>query len=105
MDDVTSVKVSEPAEDLTCKIGELGFLGDMFPLEGASVHELEKHLDFGVVVEHVVALDDVWVVDVAEDLDLPADLAADRVFVVAVDDLEGVDTTRGPVDHLVDGTA
>ncbi|KAH7849328.1 hypothetical protein Vadar_016362 [Vaccinium darrowii] len=31
-------------------------------------------------------LDDVWVVDVAEDLDFTADLTADGVFVVAVND-------------------
>jgi hypothetical protein len=57
------------------------------------------------VVEHVVALDHVRVIHVAEDLDLGADLAAHGVLVVPVDDLERVDAACGAVDHLVDGTA
>ena len=57
------------------------------------------------MVEHVVAFDHVWVVHVAEDLDFGADLAADRVVVVPVYDLEGEDSARGLVDHSVHGTS
>ena len=55
------------------------------------------------VIEHLVALDDVGVVDVAEDLDFAVDLAADGVLVVAVDHLEGVKSGRRAVEDLVDG--
>lgn len=57
------------------------------------------------MIEHVVTLDDVWVVDVAEDLDFTADLTADGVFVVAVDDFEGEDFARWAVEDFVDGAA
>ncbi|PON73710.1 hypothetical protein PanWU01x14_055980 [Parasponia andersonii] len=105
MDDPTAVEVSEPAEGLAGEVGEVLLQGDLLALERAAVHELEEDLDFAVVVEHVVALDHVRVIDVAEDLDLAADLAPDRLLVVAVDHLEGVDLAGGSVDHLVDRPA
>ncbi|PON71036.1 hypothetical protein TorRG33x02_255390 [Trema orientale] len=105
MDDPTAVEVREPAEGLAGEVGEVLLPGDLLALERAPVHELEEDLDFAVVVEHVVALDHVRVIDVAEDLDLAADLAPDRLLVVAVDHLEGVDLGGGPVDHLVDRPA
>ena len=55
------------------------------------------------MVEHVMAFDHVGVVHVTEDLDFGADLAADRVLVVLVYDLEGEDSARGLVDHSVHG--
>jgi len=39
------------------------------------VHELQEHLDFAIVVEHVMALHHIGVVHIAEDLDLGAKLA------------------------------
>lgn len=57
------------------------------------------------MVEHVEALDNVRVVNVAEDLDLAADMEALRLLVVAVDDLESVDPPRWAVEDLVDGAA
>lgn len=78
---------------------------DLLSLHGSPVHELEQDLDFSVVVEHVVALDHVWVVDVAKDLDLAADLAPDRLLVVPVDHLQRVEPSCRLVDHLVDRAA
>lgn len=57
------------------------------------------------MIEHVVAFNDVRVVDVAEDLDLAADLVANGVFVVAVDDFESVEAAGWTVDDFVDGSA
>lgn len=57
------------------------------------------------MVEHVVALDNVGVVDATEDFDLAADLAADGFLVVAVYDFQRVQTTRRAVDDLVDGAS
>jgi hypothetical protein len=90
--DVATVEVGEPGENLAGKIHELRLAGDVGALQGPPIHELQEHLDFAVVVEHVVALDHVGVVHVPEDLDLRADL-------------ERVDAVRGAVDHLVDDAA
>lgn len=81
------------------------FVRDVFPFEGATVHEFQQDLDFAVVVVHVVTLHHVLVIDVAEDLDLAVDLAADGLLVVAVDHLQGVDAVARSVDDLVDGAA
>lgn len=105
MDDPTAVEVREPAEGLAGQIGEVLLSRDLQTLERAPVHELEQDLDLAVVVEHVVALDHVRVVHIAEDLDLAADLAPDRLLVVTVDHLQRVELPRRPVDHLIDRTA
>ena len=86
--DVAAVEVGEPRKDLVSKIRELRFAGDVGALQRPLIHELQEHLDFAVMVEHVVALDHVGVVHVPEDLDLRADLAAHEVLVGPVDDLE-----------------
>ena len=57
------------------------------------------------MIEHVVAFNDVRVVDIAKDLDLTADRLAYRVFVVAVDDFQSVESARWPVDDFVDGAS
>ena len=57
------------------------------------------------MIEHIVAFNDVRVVDVAEDLDLAADLVANGVFVIAVDDFESVYAAGWTVDDFVDGSA
>ena len=57
------------------------------------------------MIEHIVAFNDVRVVDVAEDLDLAADLVANCVFVVAVYDFESVDAAGWAVDDFVDGSS
>lgn len=76
---------------------------DVRSLEGSAVHVLEQDLDLAGVVEHIVAFDNVKIVDVAEDLDFAADLAAYGVFVVPVDNFEGVVFSGGSVDDFVDG--
>ena len=85
------------------EIGEGWLVVDVSAFEGSSVNILEKDLNLVGVIEHLVALDDVGVVDVAEDLDFAVDLAADGVLVVAVDHLEGVKSGRRAVEDLVDG--
>lgn len=57
------------------------------------------------MIVHVVAFDHVWVVNVAEDLDLAAHLSPDGVLVVAIDHFERVRPVRRPVNHFVDGSA
>lgn len=52
-----------------------------------------------------MALDDVGMIDVTEDLDLAADLETDGVVVVSEDHLESEETTSGAVDDLVDRAA
>lgn len=69
------------------------------------IHVFKEDLDFSIVIIHVMALDDVEVVYVSEDLDFPADLAANGVVVVAIDHLEGVVFTGGAVDNFVDSAA
>lgn len=48
---------------------------------------------------------DVGVVHVTEDLDLPADLTADRLFMVPVDNLEGIRARGRAVDDFVNGAS
>jgi hypothetical protein len=103
--DVATMEVGEPGENLAGKIRELRLARDVGALQGPPIHEPQEHLDFAVVVEHVVALDHVGVVHVPEDLDLRADLTAHKVLVGPADDLERVDAVRGAMDHLVDGAA
>ncbi|GFY88314.1 mitogen-activated protein kinase kinase 4 [Actinidia rufa] len=71
-------------------------------MEGSTVYILEEDLNLASVIEHLVALDDVGVVNVAEDLDFVVDLAANGVLVVAVYHLEGVESGRRAVENLVD---
>ncbi|KAH7845311.1 hypothetical protein Vadar_000560 [Vaccinium darrowii] len=54
---------------------------------------------------HVVAFDEVRVVDISEDEDFTADLVFDGVFVVSVDDFEGVELSGWAVDDFVDCAA
>ena len=103
--DVPPVQVSEPPQDLAGQIRQLVLLRDVLPFERAFVHELQQDLDLAVVVVHVVALHNVRIVHVAEDLDLAVDLATHRLLVVAVDHLEREDAVRWAVDDLVDGAA
>ncbi|KAM1293739.1 hypothetical protein ACFX2H_013753 [Malus domestica] len=93
VDDLPPVEIGEAAEDLPGQIGEGLLVPDV----------LEQDLDLTVVVEQVVALDDVGFIDVAQDFDLAADLAEGFDLVVAVNHLERVKTARGAVDDLVDG--
>lgn len=105
MNDLTPVEIEQAGENLASKISKGRLARDVDPLEGALIHVLEQDLDFAVVVVHVVAPNHVGVIDVAEDLDLAADLEADGVIMVAVDDLEGVVFAGGPVEDFVDGAA
>ncbi|KAM1208078.1 hypothetical protein ACFX2J_013787 [Malus domestica] len=93
VDDLPPVEIGEAAEDLPGQIGEGLLVPDV----------LEQDLDLAVVVEQVVALDDVGFIDVAQDFDLAADLAEGFDLVVVVNHLERVKTARGAVDDLVDG--
>lgn len=77
----------------------------MAALQGASVHVFQQDLNLATVIKHVMALDDVSVVDVTHDLDLPTDLTADRVLVVTVDYFEGVQLARWAMDDFVDCAA
>lgn len=52
-----------------------------------------------------MAADHEGIIGGAEDLNLTADLAANVVVVVAVDDLQRVDAPRGTVPHHPDGAA
>lgn len=105
MNDFTAVEVEEAGKDLTGEIGEGRLVVDVGPFEGATVHVFEEDLDLPVVIEHVVAFDNVRVVDVAEDEDFTADLVSDGVFVVSVDDFEGVELYGWAVDDFVDSAA
>lgn len=78
---------------------------DVYAFERSSIHEFEENLNFAAEIEHVVASDDVWIVDVAENLDLAVDLEADGVFGVAVDDFQGVGFAGVAVEDFVDGAA
>ncbi|KAL2243132.1 UNVERIFIED_CONTAM: hypothetical protein Sindi_0431200 [Sesamum indicum] len=80
-------------------------MGDVGTLKGSLVHVLEEHLNFPIVIEEIVAFDDVRVVDIAKDLDFAAHLNADGVVVVAIDDFEGVEFAGGSVKDFVDGAA
>jgi hypothetical protein len=57
------------------------------------------------VIEHVVAFNDVRVVNVTKDLDLTADRVPYGVFVVSVDDFQSVEAARWTVDDFVDGAS
>lgn len=80
-------------------------MGDVCTLKGSLVHVLKEDLNFPIVIEQVVAFDDVRVVDVAEDLDFAAHLIAYGVFVVAVNHLESVEFTSGAVEDFVNSAA
>ncbi|KAM1592012.1 hypothetical protein TB1_035282 [Malus domestica] len=103
VDDLPPVEIGEAAEDLPGQIGEGLLVPDVLALQRPAVHVLEQDLDLAVVVEQVVALDDVGFIDVAQDFDLAADLVEGFDLVVAVNHLERVKTARGAVDDLVDG--
>ncbi|KAF1865793.1 hypothetical protein Lal_00021794 [Lupinus albus] len=105
VDDVAAVEVGEAAKDLTRKISEVLLVRYVLPFEGTAIHELKEDLDLGVVIVHVVTLHHVLVVNVAEDLDLTVDLSANGLLVVAVDDLESVESVGGTVNGLVDCAA
>lgn len=75
----------------------------MGTFQGTAIHELEEDFDFAVTVVHVVALDDVRVVNVAKDLDLTADLTSHRFLVIPIDHLQSKEPAGQPVDHLVNG--
>lgn len=105
VDDPAAVEVGEADENLSGEMGEGALVADAGAFQGPPIHVLQQHLDLAVVIEHVKALDDVGVVDAPEDLDLAADLEADGIVVVAVDDLEGVESAGGTVADLVDGPA
>ena len=57
------------------------------------------------MVIHFVAFDDVRMVHVTEDLDLPTDLTANRLFVVSIYDFEGIRARRSAVDNFVNGAS
>ncbi|GFY91788.1 MAP kinase kinase 5 [Actinidia rufa] len=108
------MEVVEAGEDMAGKIGE-GVPSRDPPLTysrrtrrqqiqgGPAVDKLEEDLNLAGMIEHLVALDDVGVVDVAEDLNFAVDLSAYGVLVVAVYHLEGVESDRQAVEDLVDG--
>lgn len=77
----------------------------MCTLEGPTVHVFKEDFNLTGVIEHIVALNHVEVVNVSKDLDFPADLAADVVLVIPVNNLEGVELSGGTVEDFVDGTA
>ncbi|KAI4329495.1 hypothetical protein MLD38_027879 [Melastoma candidum] len=90
VDDLAAVEVGEAGEDLVGQVGELELVAQVDALQGTAVHELQEDLNLAIVVVHIMAPDHIGVVDVAEDLNLSADLEADGVLiVVAVDNLEG----------------
>lgn len=105
MDDAAAMEIREAAENLASQIGEMMFLRDVRSFQRAPIHVLEKNLDFAVVIEHIVALDHIGIVNVAKDLDLTAHLKPNRVLVVAVNDLESIDSAGGTVNHFVHSTS
>eukprot|EP00268_Persea_americana_P034275 TRINITY_DN33940_c1_g1_i1.p2 TRINITY_DN33940_c1_g1~~TRINITY_DN33940_c1_g1_i1.p2 ORF type:complete len:203 (+),score=13.32 TRINITY_DN33940_c1_g1_i1:991-1599(+) len=105
MDDLPAVEVGDAVEDLPRHVGQERLQHRGAGVEGATLHVFQQDLDLSGVIEHAVALDDVGVVGLAEDLDFPADLAPDGIVVVAIDHLEGEDPSRRPVPDHVDGAA
>lgn len=99
------MEIGESAEDLASEAGKFLFIRDMIAFQRTPVHELEEDFDFAVTVVHVVALDDVRVVNVSKDLDLTAHLTANRFLVIPMDHLQGEEPAGQPVDHLVNGTS
>ena len=79
------------------EIGEGWLVVDVSAFEGSAVNILEEDLNLAGMIEHLVALDDVGVVDVA------VDLAVDGVLVVAVYHLEGAASGCRAVEDLIDG--
>lgn len=77
----------------------------MLAFKRSAIHVFEQDLDLAVVVEHVEAFHDVGIVNIAKNLDFSADLKADVLLVVAIDDLESVDLAGRTVEDLVDGAA
>ncbi|GFZ16269.1 MAP kinase kinase 5 [Actinidia rufa] len=83
------MEVVEGGEDMAGEIGE-GVPSRDPPLTysrrtrrrqirgGPAVDKLEEDLNLADMIEHLVALDDVGVIDVAEDLDFVVDLAGRR---------------------------
>lgn len=57
------------------------------------------------MIEHIVALDHIGIVNVTKDLDLPAHLEPNRILMVAVNDLESINTAGGTVNHFIDGAS
>ena len=57
------------------------------------------------MIVHIVAFDDVRVVHVTEDLNLPTDLTADGLFVVSIDDFEGIRARQRAADDFVNGAS
>ncbi|KAF7843162.1 Glucose-methanol-choline oxidoreductase, C-terminal [Senna tora] len=69
------------------------------------VAAVEKDLDFCVVIVHIVTLDDVLIIHVAEDLDFAMDLSANGLLVMTVDNLERENPTCRSVDDFIHGAA
>lgn len=105
MNDFTLVKVVQSGKNLSGEIRERGFMGDACTLQRSSVHVLEKNLNFPVVIEEVVAFDDVGIVHVTENLDFAAYLNEHSIFVMAVDHFKCVELGGGAVENLVDSTS
>ena len=101
VDDVPPVQVRQPPKNLPRQICQLLLLRDVFPLQRTSVHELQQHLDFAVLIVHLVTLHHVRIVHVTEDLDFPVDLPPHRLLVVTVYHLQRVHAPARAVDHLV----
>ena len=57
------------------------------------------------MIVHIVAFDDVRVVHVTEDLNLPTDLTADGLFVVSIDDFQGIRARQRAADDFVNGAS
>lgn len=105
MDDMAAVEVGQATEDLACYVRQVLFIGDAFPFQGATVHELEKYLDFAAMIVHVMALDNVLVIHVSEDLNFSMDLTAHGFLVGTVYNLKRVKTTSESVTDLIHGAS
>lgn len=104
MNDMASVKISQPVEDLAGEIRKMSLVVDVSSFKRSAIHELQQNLDFSVVIVHIVALDHVLMVHIPEDLDLAADLPANGVLVIPVNHLERIESGRRAMNHLIDGT-
>lgn len=105
MNDTSAMKISKTAKNLASQIRELMFLRDVCSFQRTPIHILKKNLDFTVMIKHIMALNNIGIVNVTKDLDLTAHLKPNRIFVVSVNDLESINTTGGTVNDFVNGTS
>lgn len=102
MDDLPLMEVGQAAENLPGEIGKGALVGDMRALQRPFVHILKEHLNFTIVIDKVVASNNVRVIDTAKYLDFTAHLIPYGILVVPVDYFKRVDFTRGTVKDFVD---